>query len=154
MSWIKNLFGKEETKSKSISAAAEILISNDLDPQESLPALTDLGFESPEVLRLVGLIPIVCGRILCGSSNPSPKFPDYYVVTNNGLSNIEIQINECPVYNELHQYMVGRTDHIVAVIGPTSCEMQSLNWALNQLEEAGHEADITKVQLQAPELLF
>ena len=154
MSWIKKFFGKEKKEPNRIATAAKILISNDLDPKESLPALTKLGFDSPEVLRMVGLIPIVCGRILLASANPVPKFPAHYVVTNNGRSNIEVSFNECPIYNELYQYIISLADQVVAVIGPTSCEMQSLNWALNKLEEAGQDADITKVQLQAPELLF
>ena len=155
MSILQSLFGKKKSSYvTNIPEACDIIIQNEFDAQLSLDPLTKLGFNPPQIIRMIGLIPIACGRIMFQNGDMESVFPPYYIVTNDGRSNIKVEFAKCEIYNGIISFLNNRTDHLVAIIGPQSCEVQAINHLLNKSDATEDNVNFEEINLYPPELLY
>ena len=154
MNWIASIFSKKSGKKDKYFIGAGILVRNDFDVKRCSGELESFGLSAPEMLRLLGLIPIACGRRIFNQSSNAPAYSPYYIVTNNGRSQIQVVFDTCPVFKSIESFLDTLGPAGVAAIGAGSCETLAINDALNHLEGTANKGNLREIRVYPPELLF
>ena len=135
-------------------AGACILIRQGCDLQSCKNSLSALGLTDPEMLRLLALVPVACGRRIFLNAKPAPKYADHYIVTNNGRTRIEVPYATCEVYAAIERAVDKADLASTALLGALCGETRAINDCLNQLQQAGKPVDCGRVHLEPTEVLF
>ncbi|MBN1801629.1 MAG: hypothetical protein JW891_09005 [Candidatus Lokiarchaeota archaeon] len=116
---------------KQVELAFSTLVQSKLNMNVYFTKMMENGLSKELTGRLYNLILIACGRSILTSSDVSPRLSEHYVVRNSG----NVLFSKCPIYTQILKHMKKLNRDTITVIGTCSCEMQSFNDVLNQVQE-------------------
>jgi hypothetical protein len=129
--------------------AIDTLMQRQCNLEECLPVLEKAGLSRKAISAIYNLTVIACARGFVERMLSPEQLPEHYVLeTADG--DREVRFADCAIYQRARRMIknYGEADVIVATF---SGQVQSLNWALNQLD-ADVKQQIGRIRLLPPRI--